>query len=237
MLLSIISKSSAVLDSVIAGWSPLGWWKLDESTGTSAADSGSGGNGGTASAGVLGQAAVYDPALYGGLFDAVSEDVSIAYDASLAMSSARSYACCFYVASTNGNSILFKEGNSSVGGQQGCTFFVRPNDANSVRFETWDGSEWDVLEFAATMSTGKHTLVMSCADTTVGGDVTMYLDGVSLGTQQLASTIANSTQPRLIGDNGSNVGFDGRINHMVLLDRALTSTEASSYNSAAQRGF
>ena len=97
MLLSILSQNTpSTLPNFISALSPLIWYKFDESSGTTATDSGSLSRNGTAAAGVLGQSPVYSPAVYGALFDGSGDRVTFA-STGTTFTTARSVGVCIDV--------------------------------------------------------------------------------------------------------------------------------------------
>lgn len=242
MLPSILKKSSLMtVPKFIASKSPLLWFKFDESAGTTATDSGSLGNNGTATvSGILGQSPVYTPAGYGVLIGSTSQYVTFSATGTQ-FTTARTLGVITDLDSTPSTSVsraIYNEGNNGVSGEQGWSVSligVTPT-TYAVRFSYWDGSDFRGMDYAISLDgaalVGKHTYVIAIEGLISGDNVTVYQDGVSLGTQALTANVDISTVTRRIALIDANSIWIGTFNHWFYTGSELSASDAAYFHNS-----
>jgi hypothetical protein len=197
----------------------VGWWKFDEGTGTTAADSSGNGrtgtlmNGPTWTAGKIGGAAN---------LDGVDDRVDIAGDP--LGTGAMTFSVWIYARSTSNVPAIV-----SSGAFPDTQLFVQPLLNNALGF-THDGGASAALSNAIHLNTWQHIVVVRDAS----NQITFYVDGVQSGTanQAIGKPTEGSTV-NSIGDRyvGGAHAFNGMITDVRIYNRALTATDIQAlYN-------
>ncbi|MFC7335940.1 DUF5060 domain-containing protein [Haloferula chungangensis] len=203
---------------------PVGHWKLDEGTGTAAADSSDYGHHGTllngvswGSDGTRGNYAEFD-----------GSDDRIATPFRYALSSSDDFTWAWWAKVEPGNST----GAIMVGNRYGGTGsenleFIKLMQHEAQFANTDVAGSIEHYDYADLPSDEWHHYAMVKS----GGNYQWYVDGVAQGAPQVFSYSESSTIPLLIGgdDDGSgtkvNEHFAGGIDDVVLYRRALTASE------------
>jgi hypothetical protein len=213
----------------------VGYWRLDETSGTSAADSSGNGNTGTMNGGLSGANAVGAQFLSGLDFDGTDDDINAGSAAMLddlgALSACAwvypdSLASDYYTVidkSVNGGTgwNLYTIGATSVGGM-GFGFLSRTNDY-SERYVSMSTGTWH------------HICVTWDGVDDVTGSIKLYYNG-SLQTPDnpgvAGSTPSDAANNLKIGEAGDgSYPYNGRLDEVRLYNRVLSAEEiASLYN-------
>ena len=206
----------------------VGWWKLDETSGTTAADSSGNGNNGTMQ---NGQDATNDSAagiINNALdFDGVNDGVFIGSPAAVdeVFNGGGTIAAWVYYDSfpVSGHRIMDKAGSFgwhlAAGG--GTIGFGR-------RFTGVDG-DWSSSSAVINLGTWHH-VALTYNDNATTNDPIMYVDGVSVGVTEVNTPTGSAnvdTSDNLIIGNRTGYArpFDGRIDDVRLYKRILSAAE------------
>ncbi|MEZ5902400.1 MAG: LamG-like jellyroll fold domain-containing protein [Alphaproteobacteria bacterium] len=206
----------------------VGWWKLDETSGTTAADSSGNGNNGTMQ---NGQDATNDSAagiINNALdFDGVNDGVFIGSPAAVdeVFNDGGTIAAWVYYDSfpVSGHRIMDKAGSFgwhlAAGG--GTIGFGR-------RFTGVDG-DWSSSSAVINLGTWHH-VALTYNDNATTNDPIMYVDGVSVGVTEVNTPTGSAnvdTSDNLIIGNRTGYArpFDGRIDDVRLYKRILSAAE------------
>jgi RHS repeat-associated protein len=214
-------STSSPYASAVSGTSGLiSYWRLDDSTGTSACDA-KGTNVGTYSGGfTLGQAG----ALAG------DSDNASSFNGSTGKVSIPS-ATSLNVADTFTIEAWVKRG--SVGGTASQVIASKGANAWMLLFNS---SNKLVLQQSG--STAVNTSTTAVADTTSwhhvvatksGTTVHLYIDGKDASGTTSNKTMANNTQPLVIGQDGTSSPFNGTIDDVALYSSALNANQVSNH--------
>ncbi len=215
--------SSALTDAEVKSlFGVVGYWKLDESSGTSAADSTNAGNTGTYSNGpALNQAGLVDNAV---TFDGTDDYVTVAGSGSLVASDAVTMSAWVRpAASANIDRIIInKEGEYELG----------LSDANEVKWAIANASPgWAWHQTGCFLTNGKWAHIVVSYD---GVEVRTYVDGALVETYAASGTITDVypalNELRIGGRSNSPAGknFAGKIDDVHLYTRAVTPSEVAS---------
>jgi len=209
-----------------AGVGPVGWWKLDEKTGTTAADSSRNRNHGT----VMGGAAPTQGQLDGGiLFDGTDDYVALPIGG---------------IINTLGSSTFTVWANySQAGGAWQRIFDIGTGEAvNMFLTPAIGGSNTGVMRFAITTGGSGAESQLSAAErlatgwhhisVVIDGDamsMAMYLDGTSIvtaATAHVPKDLGTTTQNWLgRSEYGADAYYSGSLDDFRIYDRALTVAE------------
>ena len=212
-----------VIDVVVADM--VGYWKLDESAGTTAADSSGLGNNGTLINGPTWTIGKVDGALS---FNGENTCVNCGTDSSLNLANSLTICAWIYPESfgQGGWGRIVDRGNSS----SGYSFYV--NSANSaIKYVAYGNNT--VSSSAGVIGLRKWQHVAVVYDD-LSGTVTFYVNGQQAGTTDYtAPPLGSSDDPLVIGIRGYdlNRAFDGLIDDVRIYDRALTPDEVSEISS------
>lgn len=218
----------------------IGYWKLDEGTGTSAADSSGYGNNGTltnmeaADWGGVTKAPVHFGNLYALDFDGSNEYVSVA-DAAIhdATDTADMSIAGWFNrdAFTADNTIVAKR-NGQASTDVGWGVYV-DDSADDIRFEISDGTdEYQLDSTSAFTATGwNHFVVTWDQDNPAGSEI--YVNGVAdsatdTGTIGNIGDSSNAVVLALAAESDAGTPFDGKIDDLRLYSRTLSPSESAS---------
>lgn len=231
----IVGSSVAAQDalaSAILALSPLGYWKLDETGGTTATDSSGNGRSGTYSG-------TYTLANRDGLVTLGGGNISLGdLDVwSVNQASGLSVFALVYVdaITTTRQTIAYKSDTGVV--EWG--FFVNPSTAaSSQRATVWTnaGSVITSEDELATFPTAAwHAVAAAMPNSTASFDMWRDSSTPLSTTQTTADTgYTNNTAPMLIGDRGNGgATLIGSIGHVAVFAGVLTSTNIGTLMSAA----
>ena len=193
----------------------VGYWKFDERAGTTACDSSGKGNTGTLVNGPLWAVGKVGGALY---FDGVDDNITIADSNSLDVSSSFTLSAWVNPASTftDFRSILVKNYKyylyASVGGYCG----------NGAPLAGFDEQTTNTVCQPAPLPPNIWTHL---AATYNGSTLTLYRNGVAVGTSTTSKTLSASAGTMQIGANQFGENFKGLIDEVRVHNRALTNAE------------
>jgi peptidoglycan/xylan/chitin deacetylase (PgdA/CDA1 family) len=194
-----------------------GYWKLDQGSGTSAADSTGHGYGGTTHGNNIWTA---HGIINGGLqLDGTTNYVSTPY--TLPTSGQITYAGWADPADRNGNYGLV---GSSAGSGQGPLIQI-PTGTNNVKF--WRHTSAGSTTFVGVLPPPATWFEWVLMDDPGAQTTTLYIDGVSVGTNHntAADTMAGNFE--FGGYDGTSSLFKGLIDELAVWNRALTAAEVS----------
>ncbi len=201
----------------------VGYWKLDETSGTTAADSTLNANNGTYTGGVMLNAAGPYPGsgAIAAEFDGNNDYVSIPDNATLKPTSALSVTGWVrgdaWGAGSYVNIILRKgEGNPN-------NWQLSIADGNAALY--LDDSDGGGVRSTTTLNTGQWYHVAATWD---GTQVKIYVNGLLETTQVRSGTISTDTRPVYLGGRSGTDLFDGRIDDVRLYNRALSPEEIAA---------
>ena len=226
--LSLTGQESALLDSLN------GYWKFDETSGTTAIDAMGVQNGttGTATvnvAGVLGRA--YD-------FDLATDVVNIPYNANTVPSGA-DFSISFWFkmdvlpSVATRDEYLFQQNRSASPYSSHSIYVDDANDKVTVSTRNTDGTQFTVQSaLGISIDQWYHLVFINAGN---GEDLQLYLNGidVSASAGTFTGTLLASTSTTCFGNaySGSASYFDGIIDEPGIWNKALTSDEvAALYN-------
>ena len=219
------SDDVSILVNPQAASGPVGWWKLDDGGGSSAADSSGTGNNGT----LVNNPAWISGVLGGGMnFNGTNQRVSIADNNSLDVSNQITIAAWIKPGKKDTQYPIKKARGDSINGYElslssSGKIFVRFNQAasgNTYRLDSstsypTDGNTW-----------------MHVAATYDGATIKLYVNGVLDASMNTAVTIATNTIPLSLGsDDQNSAPFQGGLDDVRIYGRALSAAEIQSLNS------
>ncbi len=214
----------------------LAYWRLNESSGTSVADSSGNGHGGTASAVTWGRVGIGDGNPAGYFVDASNSSINI-YSAGLsaAFNGATGTALIWFrtddlAAWTDGNyHYLLLLMGSPMGND---IILEKTNVNNTLHFQYAAGYVFKNINITITPDTISHCLALTWDHT--ADEVKAFMDGEQVGTTQTSLGTWNATGLNttltVIGANGASgtVNWAGYLAHVALWDVALSATEIDS---------
>ena len=221
----------AYSDEVLAD-SPLAYWRLGESSGTTIGDSSGNSRSGT----YAGTYTLGVPGLLGGDSDtavsATSGIGSIAAASWMNVSSALSLEC-FFKTSVSGTLGLIGRTNSGTFGTADTNTVRIYLNSGKLVFQVFNSS-WNpafTLQSAGTYNDGFRHHVVGTWD---GSTAVLYVDGSSVTSTSASFTIASSaTLPFYIGKMAGSFAYSGIMDEVAYYSSALSSTRVSSHYSAA----
>jgi|CXWL01.1.fsa_nt_gi hypothetical protein len=203
---------------------PVGWWKLDENTGTAAADSSGSGNNGTLTNGPTWTAGRLGAAL---AFDGINDNVTIPHSTSLALTGAFSMAAWVNpaISTTNFKSVMVKNythffyasskgycGNGAVlVGFVGSAGTKTACDPNPLPANAW-------THLAATSD---------------GSVLRLYRNGVLTSSAAVTGVPVTSTGTLQLGASRFGEYFNGKLDEARVYNRALSAAEVLALFNAA----
>lgn len=217
-------SGGGICDDVTDGLA--GYWKLDEASGTAAADS-AGSNTGTLSGGPVWKP--FEGKVAGALqFDGVDDIVEIPSDLSLEGYSQITLSAWVYPTET-GQAGASRIISKSDGGSSDDYGLLRGTD-NNLTFRVRNASNVLVSHNVAatnTVPTNNWTHILGVYD---GTDMRIYINGVESADTPSSQTggLRNNTRPLTLGshaDSPTNRRFAGLIDDVRVYNRALTPTE------------
>lgn len=218
--------STAGYDDRLAAYSPLGWWKLDDpADSTTAADSGSLDHGLTASGTVT-----------FGVTGPVPGDTAALFDGSTGyLVTASNYATPPLGTSVTTGTLIGWFSTSSTGAGRHVALLVN-DDSNYLTIQsaagaailasiTASGASASVTSGSTYADGAWHMAALSFS----GGTMTLYIDGVSAGSQSFtAPSFADGDAYINVGNWTAAGGFwDGDLAQVALLSAALTAAQVS----------
>jgi len=197
----------------------VGWYKLDDGSGTTAADSSAYGNNGTL-AGVPEWVSGY---FNGGLdFNGVSDYVDCGNDVSLDITDAITL-----TAWVDTNDCNNGEHNPYVG-KGDTSYAIKHNTSNSIQFFIYDEAAWYTVDNLIDDSFNDEW--HHVAGTYDGMQLRLYIDGILSGITNHIGSMGSNTYNVNIGRNSEHTDrlYDGLIDDVRIYDKALSQAEILS---------
>lgn len=218
------ASASLSISSVIGAANLVGYWKFDEGTGTTAADSSANGNNGTLVNGPMWSGGIAGNALY---FDGTDDNVTVMDSNSLDLSNAFTLSAWVNPATTftDFRSILVKNYKyylyASVAGYCG--------DGSPLGGFSEITNNTVCQPAPLPINTWTHLSVASD-----GSTLTLYRNGVAVATASVVETLSPSTGTLQVGGSQYGEYFQGLIDEVRVYNRALTNSEIQTiYQQAA----
>jgi glucose/arabinose dehydrogenase/endonuclease YncB( thermonuclease family) len=220
--------SSSTYSQTVLTDAPLGYWRLGESSGTTAADSTGNGRNGTYVGPVLGQAGLLsgDADTSAG-FDGVNDYVQIA-DAPIwnLTGDLTIEALINVTGGANYRTIVAKHDANG----DASTFELRVADTGKLQFvQKTTAATYLNANSATVLSAGTHYVAV----TKSGSSVRLYIDGVLNKTVTFNGTIVSNAKPVRIGYRDGSKAFGGRIDEVAIYGVALSAARIAAHAQAA----
>ena len=222
----------------LASTNPIHWWRFEETSGTTAIDSGSGGIDGTLINGVTRSTDV--PTIPFStksiLLDGVDDYVDMGNILDFTNTDAFSISCWFKRTRTGVSEFLVSK-QDSTSNSRGYTLLI-PFDDNKVTVVIRNNTATSgrlIVDCATVITdTNWHNIIMTYDGSSNVSGINLYLDGnndtgVTSGT--LSATISNTASFQIGAKNAANE-FSGNIDEVVIWDSELSASDVTSiYNS------
>jgi hypothetical protein len=217
--------SGSYATAVAQTTSLLGYWRLDDRSGTAACDSGGrypGSYAGTVTLAQTGAIAGDSNAAVG--FDGTSANVSVPALPALDVGDSLSVEAWVKRGSIGGTA------NQVIVAKQSQSWQLMFNPSNKLVL-----GQAGVGDIAASTTTVSDTTSWHyVAATKTGGAVHLYIDGSDVTGTVTNRTLVNNTQPLAIGQSGTSSYFKGSIDEVAVYGTALTASQISNHRSLAQ---
>jgi len=208
------------------GVGPIGWWKLDETTGTTAADSSLSKNHGT----YFGEPTPTTGQIDGGyLFDGTDDYIALPIGSVINTLGSATFSLWANYTRSGGNwQRLFDIGTGETVNMFLCPAIDGSNNG-VMRFAITIGGSGSESRLSASeqLATGWHHVAVVIDEGAM--DMEMYLDGVSIvtaATAVLPKDLGNTTQNWLgRSEYGADAYYSGSLDEFRIYDRALTAAE------------
>ncbi|HUC01424.1 MAG TPA: LamG-like jellyroll fold domain-containing protein [Candidatus Paceibacterota bacterium] len=226
---SLLEAGSGIATLPDLGRGLVGYWPLNEGTGSSTVDWSGGGNNGTWTGTASGTSGYYSSgktSQWAGYFNGVNDKVSIGGPSSFVMgTSSFSFGVWAYPTTWPTNGPLLVTGADNGTSNQGFTF--RVTTGNQVLVMICDGATRPVMTYTGLpTSTWSFLFVTINRATNIG---TAYLNGSVFATESLAGLGSIGQAETLT--MGSVTGYTGEANDVRIYDRALSASEVQQlYN-------
>ena len=212
LVLGLVLTSAAQADLV-------GWWRLDEGSGTTAADSSGNGNDGTLQGNPQWVTGVVGSALE---FDGDGDYVNCGNDAIFDITEEITLAVW-----VNANDMLNSEHNCWLGKGDNA-YAIKHQSGNYLEFFMYDG-EWHSTNYSTELDSLNgdwHHM----AGTFDGSELKFYLDGELAANLVYSGTIGTATHNVTIGENSQATGryFDGMLDDPRIYNEALSQDDIQS---------
>jgi hypothetical protein len=215
------------LSSEILSRSPLLFWKLNETSGTNAADSSGNGRDGTYTGTVtLNSTSLVDGT--GSLSVAANGYVAIADAAWMDINQG---ALLFEFATTSASSQFIGGRNNSAGTGW---MYVDMTSGNQIRlYLTTGGGETTISASSTGMRDGNPHQVIGTYD---GTNMKLYVDGAEVATSAKTGNLANVSQPFQVARRGTSATFNGRLGYATIFGSGLSSGDVTALYNATLGG-
>ena len=212
-------------DHTVLADSPVGYWRLDEGSGTSAADSSGNGNVGVYQNGVsLGAPGLISGGDAAASFDGTNQKVLVPDSVSVSPTTAVSVEAWM-----NGLSLPSSPGNYRTVAFKPHSYWLRIEDIAGVdraRFYVSDGGSYHgVTATGVALSPGSTYHLVGTFD---GTTLRVYVNGVQQGSASYTGAIDDSTTGLWIDQDGGN-GVPGRLDEVAIYGQALTPTQIQTH--------
>ena len=220
-----VNATATGYDQAVLADSPAAYWRLGESSGTSAADASGSGNAGTyQNAPTLGAPGLISGTNTSVLFDGADDRVLAPDSTSLSPTGAVSveaWARAASLAPSSGGyrTIVLKSGSywlrvDNAGGVQRARFYIR--DA---------GTYYGVTAAGVTIATGTTYHLVGTYD---GTTLRIYVNGVEMGSAAHTGAVDDTTAALLIS-NPPGSTWDGRLDEVAVYGQALSATRVQAH--------
>lgn len=211
--------------------SPVAYWKLDETSGTTAADS-VGGNNGTYTGGyTLNQTGIPSTGRPSVLFNGSSGHVNIGAPAALNLTAAWTLEAWVYLTSTPDGSGIISESYPDSGNVLYELGFGIQAGGAALEVGYYTGSSWQkVTGSALSLNAGHHV-----AGTWNGTTLLIYADGVQVATATPTSAPVAGIQTLYLGRSHRDADirfFPGRIDEVAIYSAALSAARVAAHYNA-----
>jgi len=231
-------------DAVLAD-SPAGYWRLDETSGTSAADAGSSPHAGTYRNGVsIGQpGALSESANKAVSLDGTNDDVQIGdfYD----FAGTVSFSVEWWMKRSTTNQTLWqpvviKEDMNVPGGRDGWGSWVVPQGdsaAGRVSFERWNGAASEGVTSSTRLQAGVWYHVAATYD---GTTTRLYVNGTHERSAAMSLSLNNHAVPLYLGSLGSYSdptwlsSYAGQLDDMAIYSSTLSASQIRAHYNAGR---
>src|SRR6266540_2413754 len=218
------ASASFSMSSVTGGSNLVAYWKFDEGTGTTAADSSGNGNTGTLANGPSWTSGIAGNALY---FDGTDDNVTVADSNSLDLTNSFTFSAWVNPASafTDFRSILAKN----------YKYYLYASSTGFCGDGSALGGFYEVMDTVACQPSSLPVNTWTHLTLTYNGSVlTLYRNGGAVATANVSGTLSHSTGTLQIGASEYGEYFQGLIDEVRVYNRALTNTEIQTiYQQAA----
>jgi hypothetical protein len=223
LTVTVTMDADHTLTAFYAGGGPVGWWKLDETSGTTAFDASGWSNHGRLTNGPVFTSAAR---VAGGLiFDGINDHVVVA-DAEALDFNNRSFTVALWVKTTkSGPQALIEKQHMFFDGV--FIFALNRDGAVPGGFSVWHGGDWIDSIFRGVTDGQFHHLAVTCDR----ASFRLYRDGQLDKIQASSANYANTTLPMNFGRFATgNVGwfYQGVMDDVRRYNRALTDAEIST---------
>lgn len=242
---------------IVQAWTPLAYWRLDESAGTNANDSGSGNYDGTYTGGVtLNQSGVLADGNASASFDGTDDWVSVAYASAfqnLYVGTGKAWTVAAWIyptaaRDTEGQYAGIIRYTRSTGNVPFSLNYGR-NDASFAaascvwcgyfRNDVVGGTWFSVADpTPVRLNEWQHYVAVAQIGDSGYAELILYRNGMRVAgpaAQASGGGAGDASQLTRIGDRGTGTGnyFPGRIDEVVLFDRALTEIEVAKLHASS----
>jgi hypothetical protein len=220
---------------------PVSYWRLGETSGTTATDLGSGGNhgtyGGAYTLGVAGAPAADSngAATFYGTTGAVTIGNVLPFERTDSFTIS-----AWFKTGTTGKK-LFAKMNNSGSGYRGYSISVETGDIYFDLVSNWGTTNAIEVKtpLATYVNSAWHHLVVTYSGTSLASGVSMYVDGSIITPTVLANNLTATivdTTPLYIGTFAGGLNFNGSIDDVAVYNYVLTATQASNLYKAGTSG-
>lgn len=228
--------ASATYSATVLADAPVSYWRVGETSGTVAADSGAGGNNGAYTGG-------YTQGVPGAItgdtdtavaFDGKTGYVTVPDNANLDITGDITIEAWAKPASLSGaTGTVLQKGNSSSSGGPGWQYRVSVTSANRWKGILYVGSaNYEIVDTVDALSVSRWDyLVLERS----GSTLTFYVNGVSVGSLAISGATNVTTGALAFGRAGSYAKyyFNGRVDEVAIYNKALSLTQIQNHLTAA----
>jgi hypothetical protein len=221
------TAGGATYDSTVLADSPIGYWRLGESSGTTANDSSGNGRSGTYLGGyTLGAAGAISSSNTAVTFnnsDARAEITSSAFQ----LTSSLSVEAWARPAVNNGNNAIF---DKTIGGNTNTSYLMYIGGGKPKCRLVKGGAQFDVA--SGTAVTANAWVHIVC--TYDGANVRLYVNNALVATTALTGSIDTGSGVNIIGRlGGASYPFNGQLDEVAVYSTALSATRIAAHYDAA----
>ena len=218
---------TAVNDAPVLGGAPgglVGWWRLDETAGATAADASGNGHSGTLVN--MDPSSDWGAGRVGGAldFDGVNDFVQVANDAALTPANAITVAAWIRPTATMTS---YARIASSGNYWEAWHFTSSPSGSNDLIVWMGNGVRAQTAPNVLRLDEWQHVAFTYDKDAGGTDEVRIYIDGVLAATGDYSAAISPTSQPLWIGSAGNPASnlFTGKMDDVRIYNRALSVTE------------